>query len=394
LVLPATSAQADAIITWSGYVRAGAVYQNTRQENDKRKFDWGGDKAGWVPDASYQGDSDHNVGVISVKTREQVRVTAASPTAAGEVGVDIRLRGNFNGNGAAPIYSDVAWGYWNLTRELTFGSGYDASLGKIGTGLNGDCVCYYTDNSAISLDPGDVTQLRLSYSSGPFKIAAAVEDASFRGKGNDYKSDEVLNGDRLGAAGKISFSADEIYGEISGVWRDYRNYEDIYNIHALWQLGAGLRLPLGGIADLSFAAAYGQGPVENTYEGEIVSGSARNNSWWAVSALASAEVADHLHAEIGAGFMARDLDRYVDRDGNYTNGGDGNQWTALSGLYYTPVSQFTVGIEGEWIETRFSDVVFDYGPAQPHQGQKPDYKFDVDVGTTSFTIDLVSVWRF
>lgn len=393
-VLPTADAPAGATITWSGYARAGLIYDDNRQNNDLKKYDWNGNSAGWVPDASYDGKTGSANSDISVKARGQVRATAATATAIGTVGVDIRLRANFNGNGAAPVYSDKAWGYWAMTPELTFGGGYEGSLGKVNGGLNADCVCYYTDNSDVSLDPGDTTQLRLSYGSGPFKMAAALEDASIRADGFDYEANDTLNADRLGAAGQISYEANDIYAGISGMWRDFQNYKGYAGIHSLWQVGAGLRVPLGGVAGLSLGAAYGGGPVENTYEGEIVTGSARNNNWWAVSGLASASLADDIHAEIGAGYMKRDLDKYVDMDGNYTTGGGWSQWTALAGLYYNPVQQLTVGIEGEWIDTSFNDIGYKYDTPPTQAGQQPDYKYDVDVGTTSFTVDFVSVWRF
>lgn len=393
-VLPAAAAPADAMITWSGYARAGLVYENDQRDNDKKKYDWDGSLGRWVPDRAYDGDIGKDEGDFSLKVRAQLRATATAATAVGKVGVDIRLRGNFSGNGAASIYSDVAWGYWAMTPELTVGGGYNNSLGKVNAGLNGDCVCYYTDNSDVSLDPGDVTQLQLFYGAGPFRVAAALEDASHRAGGNNYGSASQLNSGRMGAAGEITYSADGLYAEIAGTWRDDMNFEGNADIRALWQLGAGLRLPVSRIVDISLAAAFGQGPIENTYEGQIVSGSARNNSWWAVSGLASAMLSDTVHGEAGAGYMSRDLDSYVGRRGNYASSGDWSQWTALAGLYYSPVDKLTFGVEGEWVDTAFSDSAFTYDKVRAGTGRKPDHRYDVNLDSTRLTLDFVTVWRF
>ena len=54
-----------------------------------------------------------------------------------------------------------------MTPELTLGGGYSGSLGNIGYGYDGACNCYYTDNADVCFDPGDTSQMRLSYASGP-----------------------------------------------------------------------------------------------------------------------------------------------------------------------------------------------------------------------------------
>ncbi len=68
-----------------------------------------------------------------------------------------------------------------MTPELTLGGGYTGSLGNIGYGYDGACNCYYTDNADVGFDPGDTSQMRLSYASGPMSAAIALEDASGSG---------------------------------------------------------------------------------------------------------------------------------------------------------------------------------------------------------------------
>lgn len=383
-VLPTADAPAGATITWSGYARAGLVFANDKQDFNVKKYD---DVDGqWVKDGSYKYRGNFDNGDIDIKARGQLRATASTDTAVGEVGVDIRLRGNFNGNGAADVYSDVAWGYWSMTPELTFGGGYAGSLGNIGYGYDGACTCYYTDNADLNFNPGDTTQMRLSYGSGPFTMAVALEDASIRAGGDNFSAADSINGDELGFSGEVKYSGDTFSGEISGVWRGI-NEDEYPNVENLWQVGAGLGFSLGDMASLSLAAAFGAGPIENTYEGEIVSAVPANNNWWGISGLASANLNDAVHAEIAAGYKSRDIDNYTDSDGDRLANPSWSQWGILGGIYYDPVDQLTIGVEGEWYNTSRSATLYDV-----RDGGDSKYHFD---GTNeNFSVDLVSVWRF
>ena len=74
------------------------------------------------------------------------------------MGVDIRLRANFDGNGDTDVYSDTAWGYWAMTPELTFGGGYADTIGNINYGYDGGLVpATDTDNADVNFDPGKTT---------------------------------------------------------------------------------------------------------------------------------------------------------------------------------------------------------------------------------------------
>ena len=405
-VLPTADAPAGTTISWSGYARAGLVYSNAHAQADATGYYAG--QNGWVKTNSRDvNDSDEDNGDIDVKARGQIRVKASTDTAVGEVGVDIRLRANFNGNGSGDVYSDVAWGYWSMTPEMTFGGGYADSLGKMGYGLDGACTCYYTDNSdAADFDPGKTTQMRLAYHSGPFSMAVALEDASIRGSGDDLSGKDKSNGDRLGASGEIKYSGDSFSGEISGVWRDVQDYDgDIkvdgetydnvqLDLDAIWQVGAGVGFDLGDTANLSLAAATGGGPAYKTFEGQITSAVPYNQTWWGVSALASANLSDEFHAEIGVAYKNRNGDSVEFEDGAdgaiSSDGIDSEEWTVLGGIYYDPVDQLTIGLEGEWINNSASVTVYE---DETNNGSN-DYKYELDAENETFQVDLVSVWRF
>ena len=161
-VLPTADAPATTTITWSGYARAALVYGDSDGDLRVRYRSINEGSVGpWV-DVFYNGDILVSAAATAMTTstfsaRGQIRVNASTDTAVGEVGVDIRMRANFDGNGDTDVYSDVAWGYWAMTPELTFGGGYAGSLGNVGYGYDGACTCYYTDNADVAFNPGDVT---------------------------------------------------------------------------------------------------------------------------------------------------------------------------------------------------------------------------------------------
>lgn len=390
-VLPTADAPAGTTISWSGYVRAAIVYNgNDLSAKFQRYHNVGG--TGWSKETwpgakeKYSDDSDD----WDVKARGQLRVVATTDTAVGEVGVELKLRADMDGNGSSDVYVKTAWGYWAMTPELTLGGGYAGTLGNIGYGYDGACTCYYTDNADVGFDPGDTTQMRLSYASGPFSAAVAIEDAST--DGGD------LNGNNLGVAGEVKYSGDSFSGEISGLYRstnddDYDRTNIGYdsNVDGLWQVGVGVGFNLGDIASLSLAAALGEGPYQtvNDQTGNIDNNLGVNNNWWGVSGLASANLSDTVHAEVGAGYKHREGDTYKTNVWKY-NGFDYDTYAFLGGLYYTPVDQLTIGLEGEWFTQSWDfQRTGDYieGPDVLHREK-------LNVDRDNWTVDLVSVWRF
>ncbi|WP_395661292.1 hypothetical protein [Aestuariivirga sp.] len=361
-VLPTADAPAGTTISWSGYARAGLVYKDSSSEVTVTN------EGGY--ENSEDSDSVDNSD-IDVRARGQLRVKASTDTAVGEVGVDIRLRGNFNGNGDANVYSDVAWGYWAMTPELTFGGGYGGSLGNIGYGYDGACNCYYTDNADLGFNPGDTTQMRLSYASGPMSMAVALEDASIGG--------DEINGDQLGVAGELKYSGDAVNGEISAVYHSWDEEGVFEELDSDWQVGAGIGFNLGDMASLSLAAAMGKGPFTIEEEGQIIDGWAVNQSWWGVSGLVSFGLTDAVHAEVAAGYKERDFDVPSGYSLDYETYG------MLAGIYYSPVDQLTIGVEGEWYtsDTHYTEDTSD-----------PDDLGEVEIEDDNMSVDLVTVWRF
>jgi hypothetical protein len=257
---------------------------------------------------------------LSIRTRGQLKVTGKTETAVGEVGASITFRANEVGFGDPSVISNEQWGYWNITPELTLGGGYTGSLSGIGYGYDGKCACYYTDNAAAGYGHGDTTQMRLSYNSGPMAFAIALED------------DESVGSDKndLGMAAELKYSGDVVSGEISG---GYWESDDAW-------VGVGIGFGLD-MFSVSMSGAFGE--LDNT-------------KFWKANMLAQVNMTDAVHAEAGVNYFSPE-------------GASNNQIGVLAGIYYDPVSQLTIGLEAEYIDT---------------QGPKND--------TTR--VDLVTVYRF
>jgi hypothetical protein len=365
------------------------------------------DAYGFSPLGGSYGDNDWDV-----KARGEIRVTASTDTAVGEVGVDIKVRADFDGVGSGDAYFKQAWGYWAMTPELTLGGGYAGSLGNVGYGYDGACTCYYTDNADMAFNPGDTTQLRLSYASGPFSMGVALEDASVNTGLYGDNGNINYNGDALGVAGEVKYSGDMFSGEISGVWRKV-NDDTAWinqNLDDIWQVGAGVGFSLGDVVALSIGAALGSGPYYETNEGNVVNAAPIDNDWWGVSALASFNMTDAWHAEVGAGYKNRESDSFnvsalygtlpglpvaVGPLSWSSSGVDWDQWAILGGIYYDPVPQLTLGLEAEWYSTdeQYSlSNVTQFGTGDEATLVGAD--IDVDNSVDNWSVDFVAVWRF
>jgi hypothetical protein len=335
-------APASTVIQWSGFVRAALTYTDG------------------FPHASQGIARGDDVQAFDVLSRAEIKVVGKTDTAVGEVGASVKLRaefgsfGGFNrtgttgagfngggtsGGGAKPNFTlPGGWGWWKMTPELTLGGGVDGSLAGIGYGYDGACNCYYTDNANAGYGhAGDPAQMRLSYASGPISVAIALED---------YLNDNTIgaSGSSLGVAGEIKYSGDTVSGEVSaGYWAaPVSGPEDAY------QVAAGLGFALGDMAKISVAAGIGSGHL-------------LGDDYWKASILGSVNLSEVAHAEIGFNHFDSEI-----------VGGDQN--AVLAGVYYDPVSQLTIGLEGEWID--------DEGELSP------------GVNNSSISADLVTVFRF
>jgi hypothetical protein len=278
------------------------------------------------------------------------------------------------GNDYADLYGKVAWGYWAMTPELTLGGGLNKSIADIVYGYDGSCTCYFTDNADVYFDPGDTTQLRLDYAAGPVTLAVAVEGAAIT------VDDEIASEGKIGVAGELAYAGDVFSGEIAGVWRGSNEGET--GSSRIWQVGLGGSINMGDIGSLTFAAATGEGPYEVQTDGTVINGLAYNNLWWGVSAFTSINLGDKAHMELAGGYKNREGDQSVYK-GYAVSDVDYHTYAVLGGLYYTPVDQLTLGLEGEWYTTATDGHAID-----------KDIKYAVDATSDTLWLDVVAVWSF
>jgi len=321
-ILPTADAAPSTTIEWSGYVYAMV------QHVGRQDFWWGPGSAPYD----------------TINTRAHLRVVGRTDTAVGEVGVRVNLRasGWYGDVDSDPsFYSNEYWGWWAMTPELTLGGGYSGSLGNIGYGIDGACTCWGTDwfagdwrtNSPMyalgAMNPGDTHQVRLSYASGPLSFGLALENSHG-------------GSDGFALAGEMKYAGDAFNGEISAI-----SWDDSPSAGGGWQIGGGVAFNPSDMFSISLGAA----------TGEIWDSS---ESFMVVSGLVNINLSDAVHAELGAA--------YGEFDHN-----DQDNLTLLAGIYYSPVSQLTIGLEGQ-----MNDV---------SNGGGPDYN-------DFSTVDIVTVYNF
>lgn len=270
-----------------------------------------------------------------INVRGQLKVVGKTDTAVGEVGARIQLRAEgFLVDTRAFWRANEVWGWWAMTPELTLGGGYSGSLSDPGFHMDSACNCYGTDNGGIYFGTGDAEQMRVTWASGPLTLAAAVQD------------DFGPPGDDLAFAARGNYSGDMISGAVAGFY-DSNSGSTSDN----YEVSVGLGFALGDMASVSGAAGMGQ--------------ERNGDDYWIASAIVSVNLSDAIHAEIGYGMH--------DYDSGSVNSDEQN---LIAGLYYDPVAQLTLGLEGEWYETD--------GPFGPANDGRPD----------GINVDFVTVFRF
>jgi hypothetical protein len=331
-IVPTADAPASTVIQWSGFARAALVYADGV---DTLAVPSVPASPGFVGSAARPASDQVN---LDVKARGQINVVGKTDTAVGEVGAQMSVRGNWNGsNGSINTNASGeisnAWGWWKMTPDLTLAGGFNGSLSAIGYGYDGACSCYYTDNAGqgTALN-GDVAQMRLTYASGPMSVAVAIEDG--------YSTFAPANVNTLAFAAKVSYTGDMFNAAVSGAYEPTSN---VVGPEASYVISAGVGFGLGDVGKISAHASYG-------------SDEGVNDNIWKASILGSLNLSDQAHLELAYGHARFD-------------GTLNDQDAVLAGVYYEPVSQLTIGLEGEWI------------------------KNSIDA-QSSFSADLVTVFRF
>ena len=358
-ILPTADMPASTNIQWSGFVRAAIVYSDFEDSY-------------WTSTSGVtnlvSGSEDH----LYLAARGEIKVVGTTDTAVGEVGALVKLRGNFgfdngtNGNVTMP----EAWGWWKMTPELTFGGGYTGSLSTINHAADNMTAMYSGGLAAGPYGFGDRTQFRLSYASGPLSAAIALTSD------NDHASI-----DELGVEGEIKYSGDAFSIEVAGGFANgfaSAVSSTVSMENDSWKVGVGATMNLSEMFSLQLGAQIGSNDLYAWFApSPFYSLPNGDQDYWVVSGLIVAALSESISAELGASYM--------DYEGTWVTGGwnhDGKTVGVAAGLYYTPVSQLTLGVEGAWNKTEES---FSPMPSQTSFGSTE---------SETMTVDFVSVFRF
>ena len=354
-VMPTADVPASTNIQWSGFVRVGLVHKSGKSSSKTTVLATGVDTLLTDTDPALLATiarPDARTKSFDVVSRAGLKVVGTTDTAVGEVGVRIALLasveaiGGTNRSHDSAVATDGYWGWWKITPELTLGGGVDGSLANSSNAFDNRCSCAYI-NTGSAFGRGDPTQIRLSYASGPISFAVALEDE----RNDGTKS-------ALGFAGEMKYSGDAIGFDINAGYWDSKSNVPTFSDSA-WTVNAGANMALGDIASLGIAVGVG--------EDKNLAGNA--DSYARASVFMGFTLSDAVTAELGGA--------YTDYKGNSSSS------TIGAGLYYTPVSQLTLGLEASY--SKGKNVA---------TGLNSTGELVSRTSSRQTVVDAIAVWRF
>ena len=316
IIVPTADAPDGVSITWSGYVRQALTYYHDEGNPLGDGFDLAGG-------------------------RSRLTVNATTPTSVGDVDVHVQFGTSANQTRSWDVSLIDYWGTWHMTPELSF------SGGRMFTGGESQSETY---GNTVGLSPSFATTtdnaLQLGYSSGPVSFIVGVENGDDRvADGGFDKSPDIY--------ANMAWAGDMVSVGLQG------NY--VMNDPGLkdnYQGGANVDFSLGDAANLHIAGVVGH--EECTIGGAcfgLVPAADGRGDYWGVAARIKANVTEATYAELSGGYV--DSDMY-------------NRYNVNAGMYWAPVDQLKIGVQGDWTNT-------DTGAAP---------------STDAISASLVSWWRF
>jgi hypothetical protein len=292
-VLPAADAPAGTVVSISGNVAAALVYSQV--------------------DDIGNGPLDNS---FDVDAKAGLTVAGVTDTAVGEVGAKMSLEFTYDQDitGTHAVGADGFWGYWEFAEGMRIGGGRDGSLATIGYGIESNTSRIFTGAHSTNQGAGgDPAQLRLSYGSGPIAFAVAIEDATRNAAGS------LGDDDALGASAELKYTSDMVSVEIAGgAWND-DDAISAGNDSEKWSAGIG-----AGINVVDGVAVHVGAQVGEFFNGRKIR---------SVSASTKLSLSDAIRFEVGAGWEKIGVVKTK---------------AVVAGIYYSPVSQLTLGLEADW----------------------------------------------
>jgi hypothetical protein len=321
-----TTAAADAVeepfvdVKVSGYIKTGFIYSQVKTNGD--------DKA----------DFDVEGGV---------NVKGSVQSSLGEVGATIQAKWDIaesTTNAATfALRDDGLIGFWQFADAVKLEMGR-SNAGRLENGIDKNTRRIWlvanrrirSENAGNGFFDRDAYSAfaGLAYSSGPITLQVRAHDAT-RGIGSGLNADD----DALGVSAKAVYSGDVIGFEASG---GYWGEDGAANLPLAQQTGvkylAGVGTELNFIegVPVSFAAQIGE--LHNGTQSLKLSGSF------------GITITDTIGAGFGGGWTRiSNTPAGMPNTPNSTSG-DHEELVAVGGVYYSPMSYLTLGLEGDWVD--------------------------------------------
>lgn len=312
IATPVADAPEGATITWGGYVRQALTFRD--EDGFGSGFDLDGGRA-------------------------RLQVDATTPTSVGDVDVHMLFGASqAQPRGGWDISFVEYWGTWHMTPELAFQGG------RMFTGGTGQGETY---GQTVGLSPSFATTtdnaLQLAWNSGPVSFVLGIEngDDAVKAGGFDGTPDFYAN---------MAWSGDMFSFGLQG------NYvmNDVGALNDSYQIGANVSFNFSDAISMRLAGVFGS--EECTIAGCMVGAADGRGDYFGVVGRIRANVTEATMLEVSGG--------YVDADAF-------DRMNVNAGIYWTPATPLTIGLQGDYTNT-------DFGAA------------DVD----KITASLVTWWRF
>ncbi len=304
----------------SGYIKTGFIYSQVKTNGD--------DKA----------DFDVEGGV---------NVKGSVQSALGEVGATIQAKWDVaesTTNAATfALRDDGLVGFWQFADSMKLEMGR-SNAGRLENGIDKNTRRIWTvanrrirsENAGNGFFDRDAFNafMGLAYSSGPITLQVRAHDAT-RGIGAGLLADD----DAIGVSAKAVYTGDVVGFEASG---GYWGEDGASGLPLASQTGvkflAGVGTELNFIegVPLSFAAQYGE--LHNGTQSVKLSGSF------------GVTITDTIGAGFGGGWtQISNTPAGMPNTPNNTSGNH-EELVAVAGVYYSPMTYLTLGLEGDWVD--------------------------------------------
>ena len=273
-----------------------------------------------------------------LSSRLRLYIRGKTETSIGEVGVYSRLQATSGGEVDASSY----YGYWKISPETTLTAGHNDTVAAIVYGADWNGTGGVWSGSAVALtDPG-VDFASLGFGTGPITATVGVE-TNTSAKASD---DQTLQAGMPAIAGSVNVKQGDFSAQIASRFQGSDGTAEGKNGY---MIGGGIGYS-AGLASLELGAATGKGMAKDFTTFDLSNVDALGTEFTAVNALLTLRMSDTTRLETFASYGKLNLSGGVETDGNP------EKLVGLgSGVFWTPVTQLTLGASASWSKTSYDD---------------------------------------